>query len=170
MRYHLAAGLLAVLASPAAAQNAARPSCNTPEHRQFDFWVGDWIVENPANGAQAGVNVVTRDFNGCVITEQWTSGVGNRGSSYNVYDRRRGVWHQTWVDDSGSLLLLEGRFDGTSMVLLSPELTLPNGSRRINRMTWTPLEGGRVRQQMEASTDGGATWTTGFVGIYRPRS
>lgn len=158
-----------LLAAPAAAQTAPQ-GCSAPEHRQFDFWVGDWIVDNPANGRQAGVNVITRDFGGCVITEQWTSGAGRRGSSYNAFDRRRAMWHQTWVDDSGSLLLLDGRFDGTSMVLQSAETTLPNGTRQINRITWTPLDSGRVRQHWETSADGGATWTTAFLGVYRPRS
>ena len=36
-----------------------------------------------------------------------------------------------------------------------------------NRMNWTLLPDGRVRQWQENSTDGGATWTTRFVGYYR---
>ena len=171
MHRHAITLLFVLLAAPAAAQQAApRQACTAPEYRQFDFWVGDWIVDNPTAGRQAGVNVITRDFGGCVITEQWTSGSGNRGSSYNTYNRRSRQWHQTWVDDSGSLLLLDGRLEGTSMVLQSAEATLPNGTRQINRITWTPLDSGRVRQHWETSADGGTTWTTAFLGIYRPRT
>ena len=39
------------------------------------------------------------------------------GESLNTYDPARKVWHQTWVDNSGVLLLLDGKFDGKSMVL-----------------------------------------------------
>ena len=56
--------------------------------------------------------------------ESW-SGTGNvTGHSLNIYDGTRGVWHQTWVDSSGSLLMLEGHFAGGAMVLES----LPNGA------------------------------------------
>jgi hypothetical protein len=34
-----------------------------------------------------------------------------------MYDAARQVWHQTWVDSSGTLLLLEGGLRGKSMVL-----------------------------------------------------
>jgi hypothetical protein len=36
-----------------------------------------------------------------------------------------------------------------------------------NRMNWTLLPDGRVRQWQENSTDGEATWTTRLVGYYR---
>ena len=39
------------------------------------------------------------------------------GESLNVYDGARKVWHQTWVDTAGTLLLLEGNLRGKSMVL-----------------------------------------------------
>ena len=170
MRQHVLTALLVLLAAPAVAQNPNRPSCSAPEFRQFDFWVGDWVVQDPSNGQQAGTNLVTRDFNNCVISEHWSGAQGGHGSSFNIYDRQRGVWHQTWVDDGGTLLLLDGHFDGTSMVMQSEPVARPNGARLINRITWTPLDSGRVRQHWETSNDGGTTWTTAFLGIYRPRS
>ena len=35
-----------------------------------------------------------------------------------------------------------------------------------SRITWTPLEDGRVRQHWQLSRDDGATWTTAFDGLY----
>lgn len=170
MRTPASAALLLCLAASLPAQNPpARPSCAAPEYRQFDFWVGDWIVENPANGQRQGTNLITRDFSGCVVTEHWEGAGGSHGSSFNLFDRQRAVWHQTWVDDSGTLLLLDGRLVDSSMVLQSQPTAMPNGSRTINRITWTPMEGGRVRQHWETSADGGATWQTAFLGIYRRR-
>ena len=36
-----------VLCLTAAAIQAAPPACSSAEHRQFDFWVGDWQVHRP---------------------------------------------------------------------------------------------------------------------------
>jgi hypothetical protein len=35
-------------------------------------------------------------------------------------------------------------------------------------MSLTPLPGGTVRQVIEESRDGGATWQVGFDAVYRP--
>ena len=32
------------LVAPAFAQPGPPPACETPEHRQFDFWLGEWEV------------------------------------------------------------------------------------------------------------------------------
>ena len=32
------------VAAAAAAQNSPAGPCDTPQHHQFDFWVGDWQV------------------------------------------------------------------------------------------------------------------------------
>ena len=43
--------LLSALPSQSSAQDSAgtspRRGCSAPEHRQFDFWVGDWDVTTP---------------------------------------------------------------------------------------------------------------------------
>jgi len=36
----------------------------------------------------------------------------------------------------------------------------------INRITWTPLPDGKVKQEWETSTNTGKSWKTSFVGIY----
>ena len=49
--------LQAVPPRPLSAQSppAARPRCDVPEYRQFDFWVGDWDVT--AGDQRAGTNL-----------------------------------------------------------------------------------------------------------------
>ncbi|WP_245917623.1 hypothetical protein [Aureitalea marina] len=47
------------------AQDSNCPCC-TPEHRAFDFWIGEWEVTNP-DGSEAGVNTITRIEDGCVL-------------------------------------------------------------------------------------------------------
>ena len=50
---------------------------------------------------------------------------------------------------------------------LSGDGKSPQGNDIINRITWTPLEDGRVRQRWQASGDGGETWTEVFDGYYQ---
>lgn len=129
--------------------------CDTPEHRQFDFWAGEWTVTTP-NGQTAGTNRITKIAAGCALLEEWTGARGMTGKSLNIYDASRGVWHQSWVDSRGTLLTIEGRFEKGAMRLLSAG----------NRITWTPLDGGDVRQLWEQSKDGGKTWAVVFDGRY----
>ncbi|MBJ39033.1 MAG: hypothetical protein CMD83_11300 [Gammaproteobacteria bacterium] len=76
-----------------------------------------------------------------------------------------GVWRQTWVDNGGGHLRLEGRFVDGRMVL-EGDTVGADGKRLRNRITWTPLEDGRVRQLWEASSDSGANWSVSFDGYY----
>ena len=142
---------------------AAPPPCDSPEHHQFDFWIGDWQVHRP-DGALAGINRITREYGGCVIHERYATGKGYSGESLNVYDAARKVWHQTWVDDSGLLLTIEGRWNGKSMVLegLAPD---SGGAMVKQRITWTPNSDGSVRQLWETADAKGA-WTVAFDGKY----
>lgn len=134
--------------------------------RDFDFWVGAWDVFGPS-GRQVGTNTVTLLFDGGAISEHWQGNGGVEGHSLNAYDPSRDRWHQTWVDSTGGLLLLDGGLVEGSMVL---EGTAPNdaGVAERQRITWTPEDGG-VRQHWESSADEGATWSTAFDGHYRPR-
>jgi len=144
-----------------------RPSpCAPAEHRQFDFWLGDWEVRNPA-GTIVGHNRIESAHDGCVLIEHWTSVAGVTGTSVNIYDRDRRQWHQTWVDSGGGLLMLAGGTRGAAMVLVGDafDADAPTKSAR-QRITWTPLADGRVRQLWESSSDRGATWSVVFDGLY----
>jgi hypothetical protein len=135
------------------------------DHRHdFDFWIGDWEVRDP-EGKVVGRNVITALFDVGGVAESWTSKSGVRGQSLNVYDADQARWHQTWVDASGGLLLLDGSLVGESMVL---EGTI--GANR-HRITWTPAtENTELRQLWESSADGGENWQVEFDGRYRSRS
>lgn len=141
------------------------PCESIPEASRFDFWVGEWEVRNP-DGDLVGRNTVRRILGGCVLHESWTGTDGSTGESLNIYDARAGAWHQTWVDNSGLLLELNGELAGDAMVLRG-ELPAPDGGASLQRITWTPADDGSVRQLWERSTDGAASWSTVFDGIYR---
>jgi hypothetical protein len=158
------------LPAPLAAQDelaASVPSrCVAPEYRQFDFWLGEWKVTS--NGTPAGTNSIVATQGGCVLQESWQgAGPGGiTGGSFNIYDHERRAWHQTWVDASGTLLLLDGGIVDGAMVLQG-ERPAPGGKGTVrHRIAWTPNEDGTVRQLWEASQDGGANWSVIFDGLY----
>ncbi len=154
-----------LLLLPASVWGQEKP-CTSSDHRSFDFWLGSWDVRAP-DGSTAGHNDVTSEMGGCVVHEHWEGAGGSRGESFNVFDARRGVWHQTWVDNGGGLLLLDGRYADGKMVLRG-EQPGRDGGTVVNRITWSRVGGDpdRVRQLWEASRDGGATWSVVFDGLY----
>ena len=154
----------ALTASPGGTADPAPAPCGKAENRQFDFWVGEWDVLNP-KGDPAGQNSITSILGGCVIHESWRGKGGLNGTSVNAYDASRGIWHQTWVDDKGGLLQLDGRFADGRMVLEGRK-ALKEGGESRERITWEKKTPDRVRQLWESSTDEGKTWKVLFDGAY----
>jgi hypothetical protein len=142
------------------------PACRTAEHRQFDFWLGEWDVKDPA-GKVLGTNRISLVLGGCVLHEAWTS-PGMSGNSYNIYFAPEKRWHQTWVDDRGNLLELDGGWKDGKMVLAG-EGPGNQGGRVKHRIIWSKLDQG-LRQLWESSADGGSTWTVAFDGTYVPKA
>ena len=140
--------------------------CSSPEYQQFDFWVGDWNVSS--DGQPAGTNSIHPIHNGCALQENWQgSGAGGiSGTSFNIYDQATGRWHQTWVDDSGTLLLLDGGLIDGAMVLSGQRPARDGHGMTQHRISWTPNPDGSVRQLWEASKDEGGSWTVLFDGLY----
>ena len=127
---------------------------------QFDFWIGTWDVFT-ASGQKAGSNTIEPILGGRVLHESWTGARGTKGFSYNIFNNGR--WHQSWVDNRGSLLLLDGEFrDGKMVMRSSPS----KPGDPIDRISWETLTDGRVKQHWQKSTDGGNTWQDAFVGFY----
>jgi hypothetical protein len=144
----------------------APPRCDTPEFRQFDFWVGDW---NVTSGAQpVGTNLVPLEEDGCVVHEHCAGALGGTGQSFNYYDRVDRQWHQTWVSNSGNVLDLAGTLTGGALTLLGERRQL-DGSVLRHRLRFRANPDGTVRQLWETSADAGATWSVSFDGLYRKK-
>lgn len=170
----LIAHTLACAQSPAEPTAPAAPSmpppkppvpCTAIENRQFDFWIGDWDVTNPA-GQPVGTNLIKPILNGCALHESW-KGKGNFvGESFNIYDARRRVWHQIWIDGNGGALMMDGKFDNGSMTLSDRDMPGKPDAKVVNEIALTPNADGSVRQHWRTSNDGGKTWATAFDGKY----
>lgn len=140
----------------------AHAACAELTYRQFDFLLGDWNVAT-SDGKLIGHDHIERAYGGCVVQEHWTSVDGGTGSSFSLYDMSRKVWHQTWVDSTGTLVVLEGGLKGGGMVMTGE--MVQDGKRVQDRMSWAPKDG-KIRQLWETSSDGGKTWQTIFDVYY----
>lgn len=142
----------------------ATPCEHTPENRQFDFWIGEWNVET-TTGQKAGSSKVERILNGCALLENWSG--GGDGKSLNIYNAHRKQWQQFWVDASGEVHEYAGGLVNGEMRFEGPASD-HDGNRTMRRMTFTRLDGGRVKQKGEVSPDG-KSWTVEYELIYIPK-
>ncbi len=148
-----------------AAGSTKTAPCESPVHRQFDFWIGDWDafdVDNP--GKVVARTRVTRILDGCVLLEDYQGADGHFGQSFTIYDSSRNRWHQTWVTNQGTLLMIEGGFEDGKMVLRGADRT-KDKTRQV-RGVWKAVPEG-VQETAVISTDGGKTWTQWFDLIFR---
>ena len=160
--------LLCILiqAIPLGAQNDC--ACCTEAHRQFDFWVGEWMVLDTL-GNKLGLNEIKKQQAGCMLTENWQGAQGGSGSSINYYDKSDSTWNQVWIDNTGNVLKLKGGLQNGKMVLRSE---LQKGTRVdwfYNQISWTPNENGTVSQLWEIYDKKGNLLQTAFLGIYQRR-
>lgn len=157
-------GIACLLAAAGArGGEAPRNACDSATHRQMDFWVGEWLVQH-ADGKPAGINSVVAVADGCALYETWRGEGGVNGHSLTFYDGVQRKWRQQWVDNTGAVLELAGGRVGASILLIgeSQELT----GRVLQRLTFTPVADGSIRQLWETSADGGKRWKTEFDGRY----
>jgi len=163
------AGAGPAVGRPATPPSAGNAACATPEHHQFDFWIGDWDTYDVGNrDSIVARNHVDLILGGCVLREVYEGRNGLVGQSFSIYDAGRKVWHQSWVTNRGQLLLLDGRMEGESMVLAGDDRA-PDGTPRRIRGIWRQVEGG-VRETAETSVNGGKTWKPLFDLVFRPHA
>jgi hypothetical protein len=159
------------LAAMQTAQPAAPPppTCVTPEHRQFDFWVGYWDVYRTGTDRLVAHSLIERRYAGCAIRENWMPLQGQEGGSFSAWRPDTGQWRQTWVDSSGGWVEFTGGMASDAMELTGNwRGVVTPGQDGLVRMRYTREADGAVRQLGEVSTDGGATWAPNFDFTYRP--
>ena len=137
----------------------ARPCSVDPKAREFDFWIGEWDVKDTQSGVLVGHNSIQLILGDCVIFENWTNTQGRGGKSFNVYNKDKGFWQQTWIDDRGDVTEYEHGFlkEGALQFVAGPK-KVPEGEQ-ITRMTFFDQGPDQVRQFIETSTNGGKGWT-----------
>ena len=145
------------------------PACTASEHRQFDFWVGEWTVTPTGKTNVVASSLIEKLYGGCAIRENWMPLKGSAGGSLNNY--YDGRWRQTWVDASNSRVDFTGGLVDGKMVLTGDwKGVLGPGKDALIRMTYSKNADGSVRQHGEQSTDGGKSWSTNFDFTYHPKA
>ena len=156
------------LHAPLPAQNIAA-HCDTPEYHQFDFFEGDWdAYDFGAPDTVVARNTVTPMLGGCAVREVYVQGDGVQGESFSAFDASRHRWHQSWITNRGTMLLLDGQLDSGRMILTATEYD-KKGDSSLVRGIWLPQRGS-VRETARRSRDGGKTWEPLFDIVFRPHT
>ena len=160
--------------SPVASQDFPVSSSLPPEARQFDFWIGEWDVnlrirqeDGTWPDAVRSTAHIYPILNGKAILELWSDErqTGIKGYSLRYFDTGRNEW-VLWLNwpgpnRSGSSSLAgtfrhgRGEFFSTS--------TAQDGTETISRYTFSDVTPTSLRWDDAFSTDGGRTWTNGWI-------
>jgi tetratricopeptide (TPR) repeat protein len=147
------------------ADAAARPCAHQAEYQQFDFWVGEWEVKQTGANQVVGASSIQKILGECVVLENWTSGSGSTGKSFNVYDAATKKWEQYWVASVGGRIhFIGGLKDGNMDYFANTDDGAGNKSTRHLQFIHEGPD--QVRQWSQRSIDGGKTWSTEYDFTY----
>ncbi len=144
---------------------ACQPGGVGEGNREADFLLGDWQVA-AADGPNVGDASISSDLSGCLFEERFTSVGGLSSIAFLYYDPFVGQWYRTYVDNRGERIEMTGNFEAGALVLTGTE-PAPNGGEIELRVTWSS-DGLGLRQTVEASRDGGASWKESLDLRYEP--
>lgn len=142
-------------------------ACCTETHEDFDFWIGDWTVYD-SDGKIIGTNSIQKEYDNCVLREQWESTGTTRGTSYNYYNTTDKTWNQVWIDSNGFSLELKGNYDVDKMVLRSDLLSSEKG-KFYHQITWINNGDGSVTQIWDVLSEKLEKTNELFKGLYKKR-
>jgi hypothetical protein len=145
-------------------------ACASPEHRQFDFWIGHWDVtiharSSPTSETWAdakGHQHIESILGGCAISETFSADgppTPWAGRSYSSWQAPVGKWRQTWVDDQGSYLALAGGIENGVMTLYG-EPREKDGKSIQMRMVFLDVKPASMRWEWQRTED---AWKTSIV-------
>ena len=154
------------------ADTASAP-CDSPQHHQFDFWVGDWQVFDAKTNQLVAFDRVEKHSQGCIVQQNLTMltdlyrrpGVGYRmtGIGVNRFDGER--WLELWADNQWGAIALGGMpAAGKAMVLTT---VIPSRNRDL-RLEWEKRADGSVRALQYVAPAGSGKWELYGDLIYRP--
>jgi hypothetical protein len=130
------------------------------DNSEFDFWIGKWKVEwiDENREKKEGTNFVKNILGKCVIEENFNGnpGLPFEGKSFSVFNSRKNIWQQTWVDNSGGYMVFEGKWNNGKMIL-SRNIE-KDGKMIAQRMVFYNIKDDSLDWNWETSIDEGKTW------------
>jgi hypothetical protein len=152
------------------------PGCATAEARQFDFWLGDWQIDQQIRRADGSWlhlparTSVSSVLGGCALLEHWEGDVKfyweqmdavehMEGLSVRSYDPGEGEWCIHWMDSRHPRFgpPFCGRFTGGGGDFVQERQT-PSGTRRT-RIRFSKAGHGGVRWELAIGSSADSSWT-----------
>lgn len=174
LRWIVVAMIAAALSDPLGAlgESTAPTSCDTPQHHQMDFWVGDWQVFDAQSKALVAYDHVEKQYEGCVIQESLTfltdmyrrpgARVRLAGVALNRFDGES--WLQMWADNQWGAILLRGAPNAAGhMEFVS---VVPSRHRDV-KLVYEEHSDGTLRILQYVAPAGSGTWTQYGDLLYR---
>jgi hypothetical protein len=161
----VAMGICFSSTTPALAAANSGPCAADPQSRQLDYWLGNWNVGAAGASSQATSKVYLA-LDQCLVVESWDGGRGHSGENTFGYSPDDKTWYGMFADNEGRVHIFThgqvasgvAEFQGTSQD--------PKGETVLNKVKVVRIDGNRVDQTWEKSTDNGATWVRVFRGEY----
>lgn len=167
-----AAGWSGSTPAPAPAETA---SCDAPQAREFDFWIGDWAIDQRLRARDGSwirlpaKTSVSSILDGCAILERWEGEVQFfwegmeapeplEALSVRAYDPASGSWRIHWMDTRSARFgePFVGGFD-EGRGEFRRTTSSPDGER-VSRIVFRQITQGSVHWELAVSSDGGQTW------------
>jgi hypothetical protein len=154
-------------------QTTAPATCDTPQHHQLDFWVGNWQVFDAKTNQLVAFERVEKHLEGCIVQENLTfltdmyrrPGVKYRlaGIGVNRFDGEH--WLQMWADNQWGAIFLRGAPDADgNMVFVT---VIPSRKRDV-KLVYENHPDGTVRILQYVAPAGSGKWVKYGDLIYRP--
>lgn len=169
-----------LLASPLAAQLRAIPP---QEERQFDFWVGEWHVQNRSLGKDAGWHDAGKSkarirpiLGGRAILEEWDGKSGKHANTFGISVRyynaetKRWVISLNWPNANNAVF---GRMEGSfrhGRAEFFPPSAFDGKPPRAERFTFSDGLPQTCRWDMASPIAGGGWRTTWIMEFSRAQS
>jgi hypothetical protein len=165
-------------ATVSAAMEASQPvpatgACDTPQHHQFDFWVGDWQVFDAETNTLVAFDRVEKLAEGCIVqqnlnllTDLWRRpGAPNRLSGIGVNRFDGEAWLQLWADNQWGAIAMRGALDEHGAMVFKS--ITPSRNRDL-KVVWEKHADGTVRNLEYVAPAGSGKWQKYGDLIYRP--
>lgn len=147
-------------------------SCDTPQHHELDFWVGDWQVFDAATLKLVAFDRIEKRYQGCVVLESLTflSDVYRRpgipvrlaGIAVNRFDGEE--WLQMWADNQWGAILLRGKPDAAGNMEF---VTVIPSRRRDVKLVYEKHSDGTLRIVQYVAAAGSGRWAKYGDLLYR---
>jgi hypothetical protein len=154
-------------------QTTAPATCDTPQHHQLDFWVGDWQVFDAETKQLVAFEHVEKHSQGCIVQENLTfltdmyrrPGVKYRlaGIGVNRFDGEN--WLQMWADNQWGAIFLRGAPDADGNMIF---VTVIPSRKRDVKLKYENRPDGTVRILQYVAPAGSGKWVKYGDLINRP--